>query len=257
MLDRLKRHPFAVEAHFRRSLVVAHAWRRQALEPLLPAGLVLDTYGEHGFSAIALVQTERLRPAGLPTRLGRDFFLTGYRIFVRVAGKPSLRGLYILRSDADRRSMVVLGNLFTHYRYRLAEIVAQERDGSLAIRVRTPASDADLELVADLSGKPAPFPRGSPFADVDAARRYAGPLPYTFTRDEATSSILSVRATRQAWDPRAIGVDVREATFLRSPLFSGADPVLANAFYVEHVDYRWERGELLPGRARSTRRPRT
>jgi Uncharacterized conserved protein (COG2071) len=245
MLDRLKRHPIAVEAHFRQSLVLTYAWPRELLEPLLPPGLVLDTHGEFGFTAIALVQTERLRPAFLPPSLGLDFFLTGYRIFVRVAPAPSLRGLYILRSDTNRRTMVALGNLLTHYRYHLAQISTEERAGRLAIRVRTVAREADLDLVADVTSKPAALPPQSPFNDLTEARRYAGPLPYTFDHERSTGSIIAVKATRQNWNPEPIAVEVRAATFLHSPEFSGGQPMLANAFHVEHVDYRWERGELL------------
>jgi hypothetical protein len=245
MLDRLRRHPLAIEAHFRHSLVLTYAWPRRLLEPLVPPGLVLDTYRDLAFTAIALVQTERLRPAFLPASFGLDFFLTGYRIFVRVADAPSLRGLYILRSDADRRLMVVLGNLLTHYRYRLADISTEERDGRLAIQVRTRAREADLDLVVDLASRPAPLPPRSPFTDAAEARRYAGPLPYTFDYERSTGSIVAVKARRETWNPEPIAVEVREATFLESPTFSGADPVLANAFHVENVHYRWERGELL------------
>jgi uncharacterized protein YqjF (DUF2071 family) len=245
MFEQLKRNPFAVEAHFQHSLVLTYAWPRRLLEPLLPPGLVPDTHGEFGFTAIALVQTERLRPAFLPASLGLDFFLTGYRIFVRVTDAPSLRGLYILRSDTDRRTMVVLGNLLTHYRYRLADVSTRKRDGRLAIQVRTAAHEADLDLVADLASRPAPLPAGSPFGDLAEARRYAGPLPYTFAYEHSTGSITAVKATRQRWDPTPIAVEVREATFLSSPAFRGAEPVLANAFHVENVDYRWERGGLL------------
>ena len=38
---------------------------------------------DFGFLAIAMVQTEALRPAFLPACFGRDFFLIGYRIFAR------------------------------------------------------------------------------------------------------------------------------------------------------------------------------
>jgi Uncharacterized conserved protein (COG2071) len=245
MLDRLRRHPLAIEAHFRHSLVLTYAWPRRLLEPLLPPGLVLDTHRDFGFTAIALVQTERLRPTFLPASLGADFFLTGYRIFVRVADAPSLRGLYIVRSDTDRRMMVALGNLLTHYRYRLAIITAEERCGRLAVRVRTTAREADLDLVADLSSTPAPLPPDSPFVDVAEARRFAGPLPYTFDYERSSGSIVVVRATREHWNPEPIGVEVHEATFLDSPTFFGERPTLANAFHVENVDYRWERGELL------------
>jgi uncharacterized protein DUF2071 len=245
MLDRLKRNPVAVEAHFRHSLVLTYAWPPQVLEPLLPPGLLVDTHRDLGFTAIALVQTERLRPAFLPASLGLDFFLTGYRIFVRVADAPSLRGLYILRSDTDRRTMVLLGNLVTRYRYRLADVSSEEREGRLAIQIRTPEREADLDVVADLTTKPAPLPPGSPFTDLAEARRYAGPLPYTFSYERSTRSITAVKATRGRWNPEPVAVDVREASFLDSAPFAGAQPVLANAFHVENVDYRWERGEPL------------
>src|SRR5271154_742302 len=84
MLYLLKRHPIAVKAYFRHSLVLTYALKPEALEPLLPEGLALDTWRGRGFLAIALVQTERLRPGFLPTVMGRDFFLSGYRIFTRL-----------------------------------------------------------------------------------------------------------------------------------------------------------------------------
>ena len=40
-------------------------------------------------------------------------------------------------------------------------------------------------------------------------------------------------------------MEVYEASFLESPTFLGEQPVLTNAFHVQDVDYRWERGELL------------
>jgi hypothetical protein len=104
MLHRLQRNPLLIAAHFRHSLVLAYAFPRATLEPLLPPTLGLDTHGKSGLAAAAFVQTERLRPAFLPDALGIDFFLAGYRIFPRVAEQPSLRGLYILGSDTDRRS---------------------------------------------------------------------------------------------------------------------------------------------------------
>ena len=62
MLHLLKRHPFSVRAFFRQSLVLTYAFPSDILQPLLPPGLALDTYGEYGFLAIAMVQTERLHP---------------------------------------------------------------------------------------------------------------------------------------------------------------------------------------------------
>jgi Uncharacterized conserved protein (COG2071) len=246
MLERLRRHPVPIVARFRHSLVLTYAFPGELLRPILPPGLVLDTLDDWGFAAVALVQTERLRPSFVPARLGRNFFLSGYRIFVRLAGRPSLRGLYILRSDADRRSMVLLGNLLTHYHYRLAKLSVTERPGELEIEVLTPNAEADLHLLADLESRPGPLPAGSPFRTLDEARRFAGPLPHTFDYEASTRSLVVVRATRAAWNPQPLRVDVRRATFFDGEPFRGVEPVLANAFHVAGVDYRWERGKVVP-----------
>ena len=97
MLHLLKRHPVAITAFFRHALVLAYAFPPEILEPLLPEGLALDMWNGCGFLAVALVKTEDLRPSFLSASMGRDFFLSGYRIFARLKGGQSLRGLRILR----------------------------------------------------------------------------------------------------------------------------------------------------------------
>src|SRR5437764_12796779 len=101
MLHWLKRHPFPVRAFFRHCLVLTYAFPERVLVPLLPPGLTLDSYQGLGFLAIAMVQTEGLRPVGVPAALGQDFFPTGYRTFSRFRTAPgrSPRGLRILRRD--------------------------------------------------------------------------------------------------------------------------------------------------------------
>jgi hypothetical protein len=101
-----------------------------------------------------------------------------------------------------------------------------------------------VSITADLGRMPAPLPEASPFGGLEEARRFAGPLPYTFHDEAQTGSLLSVRSTRSTWDPQPVAVEVRELDFVSAGMF-GAEPVLANAFYVSDVDYRWERGRLL------------
>src|SRR5215813_8690287 len=98
MLNFLNHNPFPVAAYFRRSLVLTYSCPSEALRPLLDPGLDLDTWPGHAFLAVAMVQTENLHPTFLPAAFGRDFFLSGHRIFVR---HGSQRGLQILRSDTD------------------------------------------------------------------------------------------------------------------------------------------------------------
>ena len=85
MLYRLQRHGLPIKAHFRSSLVLAYAVPALLLRLLLPTGLILDTYGDFGFPAIALVHTGDLRPAFVPDQLEMSFLLSGYRIFTRLS----------------------------------------------------------------------------------------------------------------------------------------------------------------------------
>jgi hypothetical protein len=245
MLHLLKRHPIPITAFFRHALVLTYAFPQEVLEPLLPEGLVLDTWGGHGFLAVALVQTEHLRPSFLPAFMGCSFFLSGYRIFTRLASGESLRGLRILRSDTDRCLMVRAGNVLTHYNYHLCQAKLEERGGEIRWQVRTPGAKADLDVVAHLADGPAALPVGSPFATIAEARRFAGPLPYTFDYEAATRSIIGIRAMRKEWDPRPVVVEVRRCSFLSREPFCRAKPILANAFYVHDIPYRWQRGRRL------------
>lgn len=246
MLHLLKRHPIPVSAFFRHSLVLTYAFPPQILEPLVPKGLELDLFRGYAFLAIALVQTERLRPSFLPAALGRDFFLSGYRIFTRLGnGARSKRGLRILRSDTDCKWMVCAGNLLTHYNYHLCQANLEECNQEIRWTIRTPRSEADLEVVAHLSGEPVTLPNTSPFTTLAEARRFAGPLPYTFEYESATGSIIGIRAKRQNWEPRPVAVEVLRNAFLEQQPFRDAPPVLANAFYVRAVQYQWQRGKRL------------
>lgn len=241
LLDALRRHPFAVTAQFRHSLVLTYAFPQDVLARLVPAVFRLDTHRDYAFAACALVQTESLRPSFAPRVVGRRFFLSGYRIFVRLASAPSLRGLLILRSDTDSRLMAALGNLLTHYDYRVAEVETAETLGRLEVMVRSRDRCADVRVAATLA--PAGLPPGSPFEDVDEARRFAGPLPHTFAVDAATERTLVVRARRTAWTPQSVGLELAEVGFFEQPPFAGRG-ALANAFHVANVGYTWERGRL-------------
>lgn len=249
MLHWLRRHPVPVTAFFRRALVLTYAFSPQVLEPLVPKGLTLDTWRGCGFLAIALVQTERMRPSFLPAAMGRAFFLSGYRIFTRLAGSASLRGLRILRSDTDRRLMASAGNLLTHYNYSLCKPELEERGSEIRWTVKTPRGDADLDVIARGIGSgaelSAPLPAGSPFRSMAEARRFAGPLPYTFDAEDETGTIVAIQAVRHQWNPAPVEVEVRRCTFLEREPFLSAGTVLANAFYVHDVDYRWLRGRRV------------
>lgn len=234
----LQTHPFAIEAFFEQSLVLTFAVPATELAPLLPECLTPDTWQQWGFVAVALVQTTSLRPRGWPAWLGQDFFLVGYRAFVRYtteAGKR-LRGLYILRSETDSKLLEVAGNLLTHYRYATIDIQQQQAANQLCIRSR----QAGLHIQVSRPAADAPLPAHSPFATWAQARRFAGPLPFTFSYDPPTRTVLLVEGVREHWQPQPMEVISSEVGYLTQLPFSELH--LASAFLVEQIPYYWRPG---------------
>jgi len=233
-----KRHPFPVSAHFDQSLVLTFALPPKELESLLPPPLQLDTFNdEHAFVAVAMVQTRQLRPSAFPAFLGNDFFLVGYRIFTRYvnqAGKR-LRGLYILESQTDSRKMELLGNLMTHYNYR--RISVSQQLTANAYRVASPSEGFNVSVRYENDPD---LPAGSPFTDWKEARRFAGPLPFTFTYLAESREMLIVEGRRQNWKPRPVAVESLTLPWLEKRGWKPA--TLASAFVVQDIPYSWKKG---------------
>ncbi len=144
--------------------------------------------------------------------------------------------------------MAFFGNMLTHYNYRVADVTVRQNNGELDFQITTPNAEADLRVkvyTAEIQETP---PEGSPFPDLKTARKYAGPLPFTFDYEKQTHSIIRIEGARTNWNPKPIRVEVSEKTFFNSPPFAGLSPILANAFYVNDISYKWLRGirEKLP-----------
>lgn len=237
----LSPHPFAVEAVLARTTVLTFAAPAAKLEKLIPSCLQLDTFNNTwGFVAVALVQTVNLRPQGLPAWLGHSFFLIGYRVFVRFttpAGKR-LRGLYILKSETDKRHMEWLGNLLTNYRYTTVDIRQKTTENTWLIE----SDQADLIIEVTRAAIEPQLPDDSPFADWRQARRFAGPLPFTFSHEPDSRRVLIVEGRREEWHPQP--VEVRQAHIGFLSHLGIEELQLASAFTLADIPYCWKRGRF-------------
>lgn len=241
MLSSLRNHPFAVEAFFESSLVLTFVAPKERLQHLIPECLELDTFNDRwAFIAAAMVQTKGLRPKGFPKFFGSDFFLIGYRVFVRytnAAGKR-LRGLYILKSETDKRKMEFFGNIFTHYNYTTTDIHQIRKNGTVEIS----SKKSNFKLVIEASdSENISLPTESPFADWKEARRFAGPLPFTFTYKAHKKEVLIIEGVRENWKPMPIKVSEFSFAFIDSLKFP--DVKLANAFVIRNIPYYWKKGK--------------
>ncbi|WP_375562570.1 DUF2071 domain-containing protein [Bernardetia sp. OM2101] len=249
MFDFLKTHPFPVQAFFEYSLVFSFAVPKEELENKIPVCLELDTFKsidnqtgkeiEYAFVAVAMVKTKELRPKGFPKFLGNDFFLIGYRIFVNYTDSKGkkLRGLYILKSETDKAKMQILGGVFTQYKYSIIDINTQKTDNELSIFSNKTDFAAKVKFEEEVN-----LPKNSPFKDWKEARRFAGPLPNTFTFNPKVNEVLIIKGLRQNWRPSPVQVLEYKIPFLEE--LNLKNPVLANAFQIENIPYAWEKGRI-------------
>lgn len=237
----LKNHPFAVEAFFKCSTVLTFAVNKSELEKFIPKKLTLDTFNnEWGFLAVVMVQTKNLRPKGFPKIMGNDFFLIGYRIFVKytnIKGKR-LRGLYILKSETDKKRMAFFGNIFTHYNYSSTDINIKNLNGLKTIS----SSHSNFKVSINYEHNMVTLPNNSPFNDWTEARRYAGPLPHTFTVNVSKNEVLTIKGNRKDWKPIPVVIDNYYFEFINSLNFKSL--MLANAFEINEIPYHWDKGSL-------------
>lgn len=245
MKSPLRRNPFAVVAWFDFSITLTFAVPKDELASRLPACLAAETFDDRwAFIAVALVQTRDLRPKGLPGFLGQDFLLAGYRHFVayRSLDGRRLRGLQIIRSETDRRRMTFLGNLLTPYDYTHTPLKIHTRDG---LHHATDAATG-LRITTSLADEHSPLPSGSPFPTWKDARRFCGPLPFTFSYDSHRHRMLIIEGEREQWKPTPVRVHDFHIPHLARLGFS--ETRLASAFMVRDIPYQWKKGrfEQLP-----------
>ncbi|MDX1959823.1 MAG: DUF2071 domain-containing protein [Leptospiraceae bacterium] len=240
MFNFLKVHPFAVEAFFESSTVLTFAIPKEQLQSRIPECLELDTFNDRwAFIAIAMVQTKGLRPKGFPKFLGNNFFLIGYRIFVRYKTNSgrNLRGLYIIKSETDKLKMQIMGNIFTQYNYTTTDILQTQENGIREIK----SLKSNFKLTIEQTDSEIPLPENSPFQSWKEARKFAGPLPFTFTYNKEKKEVLLIEGVRQNWTPSPIKVLDYSFEFLNS--LNLKDYVLANAFIIKDIPYQWKKGK--------------
>jgi hypothetical protein len=241
MKSPLQCNPFPVEAWFDFSITLTFAVPKNELATRLPSCLEAETFDDKwAFLAVALVQTRNLRPKGFPSFLGQDFLLAGYRHFVayRSTDGRRLRGLQIIRSETDRRRMAFMGNFLTPYHYTHTPLKMESREDVLH------ASDANsgLRINVSFSGEQPALPPGSPFPAWKDARRFCGPLPFTFSYDPERNRVLIIEGVREQWKPTPVYVHDYHIPHLERLGFS--ETHLACAFMVRDIPYHWKKGRF-------------
>ncbi|HEX7845719.1 MAG TPA: hypothetical protein VF476_07925, partial [Chitinophagaceae bacterium] len=151
----------------------------------------------------------------------------------------NLRGLYILKSETDKKKMQWLGNIFTHYNYTTTDIKQVEQGDTT--QISSQASGFHFRFENNLLGNIS-LPTDSPFHDWKEARRFAGPLPFTFTYNSIDKEVLIIEGVRENWMPAPLKVLDYHFSLLDSMKLGSIQ--LANAFVIENIPYYWKKGRI-------------
>jgi hypothetical protein len=135
--------------------------------------------------------------------------------------------------------MEFFGNIFTHYNYTTTDITNNKQHG--IIEINSKKSDFNIKI-EDSSNENIALPAGSPFANWKEARRFAGPLPFTFTYNAANKEVLIIEGVREDWKPAPVKVIDYNFSFINNYNFK--DVVLANAFIIRNIPYHWKKGTI-------------
>ncbi len=140
--------------------------------------------------------------------------------------------------------MVALGNLMTGYNYRHVNLLSEKSGSETRVKTSLPDGQTTLDIIFDAESEDAKLPEGSPFKDWRTARRFAGPMPFTFS-PESDGSFVVIEGSRTKWVPKPITVKHWQVGLFDETPLRGVTPILANAFSVENVAYRWEKGRIV------------
>ena len=135
--------------------------------------------------------------------------------------------------------MQLFGNIFTQYNYTTTDITVTKHEESLHIH----SDHSGFEVSIDTKeNETIELPAGSPFPGWKEARRYAGPLPFTFTYNVASKKVLIIEGVRENWTPAPVRVLDYRFSFLNEMNFHYMR--LANAFIIKNIPYYWKKGKL-------------
>lgn len=137
--------------------------------------------------------------------------------------------------------MSFFGNIFTHYNYKTRDINYSQEEDLLHIQ----SSKSQLDVIINDKKEEVDLPLNSPFDDWKTARRFTGPLPFTFTYNETKKEVLIIERVRQNWKPQPIEIKKAEIGFLKEKGFQNIH--LANAFKVSNIPYYWKKERLNNG----------
>lgn len=187
----------AMASVIQRRLLVNYRLDPEVAARVLPRGMRPDLVNGYAVGGICLIRLSRLRPAGLPARVGITTENAAHRIGVVWEGASGLEhGVYIPRRDTDSRlTTLVGGRLFSGEHHR-ARFDVRESDDALQVSFRSTDATAHVgvKVAVDDALRDSVL-----FGDMAAASRFFQDAPVGRSARTAGPELDAVKLTTSRW----------------------------------------------------------
>ena len=234
--------PFPVKAWFDFFVVLFFSIDKDNTIKLIPSPLELDLHNGKALFAVAIVKTKKFRPAFLPSWLGMDFNLVGYRFLTtwQKTEDKKLRGLKIIMSQTNQKFMKFAGDKITQYNFNYNPIKITTKNEFVFIE----GNGIDIKLKMHDDTTNIELPNNSIFENWQCARKFAGPLLYTFDVNELKKQLTITEGTRNNWTPKPVEVLSFDIDFLKQAPIASLNLTLGAAFMVKDIPYNWKKAVI-------------
>jgi hypothetical protein len=240
----LPKNPLTMVGTIERCWLFTYQTPVEEARALVPGELELVSREDCAFWNIVVCWIRAMRPKGLPVFVGMSYWHVAYRFYVRFHPEsgPPIEGLYFVRSDCDSRLMAWMGNLLTDYNFHPAGITVSEPAPLLRIAIQSP--DCPEEAVLDRA-KPAQLPAHSLFSSLEDGAAFLKYKPFGISiTASGRANVVAIRRDEVAWQSRLVQVVSADWRF-----FEGKTVRPEICYEVEPIDYQWNRGRIVEGRA--------
>lgn len=232
----MKPLPFNVVTEFKAFALLLYSVDLVSAKKLIEDPFILKEHKGRGIMATAFAKVKHLRPAFLPSFLGVNFDFAGFRFMVDYhsnSKNKDLSGLKILRSVSNNKLLSAGGKIFSQYNFSYSNLEINQ--SQISTTIKGELFDIELQHSSDKRFIQA----GSLFSDYSEARKFAGPLLYTFERKAHKISI--VEGSREHWQPRPAKIIAHRNDFFAELPFSKLDAIPEAAFTINDIPYSWQK----------------
>ena len=173
--------------------MVNYAVPPEVLQPFVPRGTVLDTWGNQGFISLVAFQFQKTRVLGLPVPLHQDFEEVNLRFYVRrdVSGETR-HGVVFLREVVGKPLIATAARLTYNEPYKVLPTRHHiARNGTMHARYGWKVENHWESLSATASGEPV-VPADGTF------ETFISDKPWGFTR-QAGGGTIEYRVRHPRW----------------------------------------------------------